>query len=92
MERIKEPLLIIGHQVYSTISRLSFLVSPRFFSKQAILRVLYCYFMGLPREACPTIEIPLHTVFHLQHETYGCKEEKILLIPVDGADDDAPSH
>ena len=73
MERIKEPLLIVGHQ--------------------AIIRVLYCYFMGLPRDSATSISIPLHTVICLQHETYACKEERVpLLASKPGEDSDAPSH
>eukprot|EP00301_Raphidiophrys_heterophryoidea_P027957 c9911_g1_i2.p1 GENE.c9911_g1_i2~~c9911_g1_i2.p1 ORF type:complete len:304 (+),score=52.60 c9911_g1_i2:289-1200(+) len=70
MERITEPLLIIGHQ--------------------AILRVLYCYFMGLPREKAPSVPFPLHTVVKLSLDTYTCHCEHFPLLPSD--ESEAPSH
>ena len=47
---------------------------------QAIHRVLYCYFMGLPRESCTRISIPLNTVIKLTPGANGCEEERILVL------------
>eukprot|EP00298_Acanthocystis_sp_HF-20_P016294 c21445_g1_i2.p1 GENE.c21445_g1_i2~~c21445_g1_i2.p1 ORF type:complete len:470 (+),score=103.24 c21445_g1_i2:40-1449(+) len=71
MERIKEPLLVIGHQ--------------------AILRVLICYFRGLPREECLKVDVPLHTVLKLTVDTYNCSVEEFKLLP-DTEESNPPSH
>lgn len=41
---------------------------------QAVLRGLYAYLLGLPREAIPHLEMPLHTVIELHPRAYGCDE------------------
>ena len=48
---------------------------------QAILRALYAYFANRPREDCPYLSIPLHTVIQLQSQTYGCVEMRFALPP-----------
>ena len=48
---------------------------------QAILRALYGYLTGHPREEVPHIEIPMHTVIALTPRAYGCDEERHLLGP-----------
>ncbi len=47
---------------------------------QAILRVLYAYFMGLPRESCTMVSIPLNTVIKLTPNAHGCQEERIVVL------------
>ena len=47
---------------------------------QAILRVLYAYFMGLPRESCPKVSIPLNTVIKITPGTSGCVEERTTVL------------
>eukprot|EP00298_Acanthocystis_sp_HF-20_P003779 c14125_g1_i1.p1 GENE.c14125_g1_i1~~c14125_g1_i1.p1 ORF type:complete len:484 (+),score=174.95 c14125_g1_i1:34-1452(+) len=61
-------------------------------SHQAILRVLCAYFQGLPREAAPSIPIPLHTVVKLTLDTYDCTVETFPLLQDESADVHAPSH
>ncbi|MEC7984588.1 MAG: 6-phosphofructo-2-kinase/fructose-2,6-bisphosphatase [Myxococcota bacterium] len=48
---------------------------------QAVLRALYAYFANRPRENCPYLSIPLHTVIQLQSKTYGCVEMRFALPP-----------
>lgn len=48
---------------------------------QAILRALYGYLTGHPREEVPHIEIPMHTVMELTPRAYGCDEAHHVLGP-----------
>ena len=48
----------------------------------AVLRALYAYFSGVPRERCPYLSIPLHTVIELTPHAYGCHETRMPLEPV----------
>ena len=43
---------------------------------QAVLRVLYAYFMDKPAEDCPYLPIPLNTVVELLPGPYGYREER----------------
>jgi broad specificity phosphatase PhoE len=47
----------------------------------AVLRALYAYFQGIPRERCPYLPIPLHTVIELTPHAYGCHETRLPLEP-----------
>ncbi len=47
----------------------------------AVLRALYAYFQGVPRERCPYLAIPLHTVIELTPHAYGCHETRLPLEP-----------
>jgi broad specificity phosphatase PhoE/predicted kinase len=47
----------------------------------AVLRALYAYFQGVPRERCPYLPIPLHTVIELTPHAYGCRETRVPLEP-----------
>jgi len=47
----------------------------------AVLRALYAYFQGVPRERCPYLAIPLHTVIELTPHAYGCHETRMPLEP-----------
>lgn len=47
---------------------------------QGIHRLLYAYFMGLPRDQAPYVSIPLNTVIELTPNTYGCEEKRYLLL------------
>lgn len=47
----------------------------------AVLRALYAYFQGVPRERCPYLTIPLHTVIELTPHAYGCHETRMPLEP-----------
>lgn len=60
IERIREPVMIIGHQ--------------------GVLRVIYAFYMGLPREQAPYVSLPLNTVVKLTPHTYGCSEERLKLL------------
>lgn len=43
---------------------------------QAILRCIYAYFMNVPQDQSPWMEIPLHTVIKLTPRAYGTQEER----------------
>ncbi|KAL7511968.1 hypothetical protein ACHAXN_008925 [Cyclotella atomus] len=47
---------------------------------QGIHRLLYAYFMGLPREQAPFVSIPLNTVIELRPNAYGCDEKRYVLL------------
>jgi len=47
---------------------------------QGIHRLLYAYFMGLPRDQAPYVSIPLNTVIELTPRAYGCEEKRYLLL------------
>ncbi len=46
---------------------------------QAVLRCLYAYLTGQPREKGPHVDMPLHTVLRLQPSTYGVDEKRVVL-------------
>ena len=46
---------------------------------QAVLRALYAYFMDLPRERAPHVEVPLHTLIELVPAPYGYVERRHAL-------------
>ncbi|TPX36989.1 hypothetical protein SmJEL517_g00880 [Synchytrium microbalum] len=43
-------------------------------SHQAVVRALYAYFLNIPPEELPYINVPLHTVFRLTPKAYKCDE------------------
>ena len=45
---------------------------------QAILRCIYAYFMNVPQDQSPWMEIPLHTVIKLTPRAYGTQEERLV--------------
>lgn len=44
---------------------------------QAILRCIYAYFMNVPQERSPWMEVPLHTLIRLTPKAYGTVEERV---------------
>jgi broad specificity phosphatase PhoE len=48
---------------------------------QAVLRCLYAYIADEPRERCPYLSVPLHTVIELTPRAYGCDEARFELAP-----------
>ncbi|BFZ59296.1 Fructose-2,6-bisphosphatase [Saitoella coloradoensis] len=44
---------------------------------QAILRCIYGYFLNIPQEELPFVDMPLHTVIKLTPKAYRCVEERI---------------
>jgi len=60
-------------------------------SHQAVLRMIYCYLTGRPREDAPSLEMNLNTVIKLTLTSTGCEEERFKLLEEDGSKD-APSH
>ncbi|KAL7418435.1 Fructose-2,6-bisphosphatase [Cryptotrichosporon argae] len=46
---------------------------------QAIIRCLYAYFLALPQEELPYINVPLHTLIKITPMAYGCHEERFPL-------------
>mmetsp|Transcript_1230 Transcript_1230/g.3000 ORF Transcript_1230/g.3000 Transcript_1230/m.3000 type:complete len:503 (+) Transcript_1230:106-1614(+) len=62
-------------------------------SHQAVLRVIYCYLKGIPREQAPLISMPLHTIVKLEPHAYDCDEERVpLMLDSEGNPQDTPSH
>jgi len=51
-------------------------------SHQAVVRVLYGYLMDRPREVCPRLDVPLHTVIELARGITGCDERRFALGPI----------
>ncbi|KAI4226368.1 MAG: hypothetical protein L6R36_003226 [Xanthoria steineri] len=43
---------------------------------QAVLRCIYAYYMNVPQEKSPWMEVPLHTVIKLTPRAYGTVEER----------------
>ncbi|KAI9706370.1 MAG: Fructose-2,6-bisphosphatase [Candelina mexicana] len=43
---------------------------------QAIIRCIYAYFMNVPQERSPWMEVPLHTLMKLTPKAYGTQEER----------------
>eukprot|EP00697_Spironema_sp_BW2_P017716 gnl/Spiro4/9494_TR5029_c0_g1_i1.p1 gnl/Spiro4/9494_TR5029_c0_g1~~gnl/Spiro4/9494_TR5029_c0_g1_i1.p1 ORF type:complete len:371 (-),score=35.89 gnl/Spiro4/9494_TR5029_c0_g1_i1:156-1268(-) len=54
---------------------------------QGVLRLLYAYFRGLPRDVAPRLDIPVHTVLRLTPRAYSCGEEAWPISPPDLAPD-----
>jgi 6-phosphofructo-2-kinase / fructose-2,6-biphosphatase 2 len=44
---------------------------------QAILRCIYAYFMNVPQERSPWMEVPLHTLIHLTPRAYSTEEKRL---------------
>lgn len=44
---------------------------------QAVLRCIYAYYMNIPQERSPWMEVPLHTLICLEPHAYGTKETRI---------------
>ncbi|ODQ77221.1 hypothetical protein BABINDRAFT_163723 [Babjeviella inositovora NRRL Y-12698] len=44
---------------------------------QAVLRCIYAYFMNIPQEQSPWMDIPLHTLIKLEPRAFGTMVEKI---------------
>ncbi|KAF1991408.1 fructose-2,6-bisphosphatase-like protein [Aulographum hederae CBS 113979] len=44
---------------------------------QAILRCIYAYFMNVPQERSPWMEVPLHTLIKLTPRAYSTQEERL---------------
>ncbi|KAK8200261.1 fructose-2,6-bisphosphatase-like protein [Phyllosticta capitalensis] len=44
---------------------------------QAILRCIYAYFMNVPQERSPWMEVPLHTLIKLTPKAYSTHEERL---------------
>ena len=63
---------------------------------QGVLRLIYAYFTGKPRESCPRLSIPLNTVIKLTPRTHDCEEVRITLLKVPGEEIETgaepPSH
>jgi 6-phosphofructo-2-kinase / fructose-2,6-biphosphatase 2 len=43
---------------------------------QAVLRCIYAYYMNVPQEKSPWMEVPLHTLIKLTPKAYGTQEER----------------
>ena len=43
---------------------------------QAVLRCIYAYFMNVPQEKSPWMEVPLHTLIQLTPRAYGTEERR----------------
>ena len=47
----------------------------------AVARALYAYLMQIPRERCPHLDLPLHTLLELTPTAYGVEERRHPLEP-----------
>jgi broad specificity phosphatase PhoE len=45
-------------------------------SHQAIVRCIFAYFMEIPQEKSPWMEVPLHTLMKLTPKAYGTEVER----------------
>ena len=52
---------------------------------RAVLRALYAYFLQLPLDEAPHVDMPLHTIIKLTPTAYGCREERVQLEPPEAA-------
>ena len=43
---------------------------------QAVLRCIYAYYMNVPQEKSPWMEVPLHTLIKLTPRAYATHEER----------------
>mmetsp|Transcript_15656 Transcript_15656/g.38599 ORF Transcript_15656/g.38599 Transcript_15656/m.38599 type:complete len:505 (+) Transcript_15656:237-1751(+) len=61
---------------------------------QAVLRIVYAYFMMMDKNDATTISIPLNTVIKLVPRNHGCDEERFVLVNKENKEDsnNAPSH
>mmetsp|Transcript_27775 Transcript_27775/g.30324 ORF Transcript_27775/g.30324 Transcript_27775/m.30324 type:complete len:85 (+) Transcript_27775:1-255(+) len=71
---------------------------------QAVLRIIYAFYIGKSRAEAPYLSIPLNTVIELVPGPVTCKEQRYVLynpanpLSIDGQDeplgkpDDPPSH
>mmetsp|Transcript_8199 Transcript_8199/g.11626 ORF Transcript_8199/g.11626 Transcript_8199/m.11626 type:complete len:514 (+) Transcript_8199:206-1747(+) len=61
---------------------------------QAVLRIVYAYFMMMDKNAAPKISIPLNTVIKLVPKNQGCEEERFVLLNKENKENanNAPSH
>lgn len=55
---------------------------------QAILRVLYSYFMQVPRDEMPELQMPLHTLIELEPRPDGTMVERRYKIDIETTDDE----
>ena len=53
---------------------------------QGVLRLIYAYLVGRPREEAPSLSIPLNTVIKLDLLTEGVRETRTELLTVDQHD------
>eukprot|EP00301_Raphidiophrys_heterophryoidea_P006061 c1247_g1_i1.p1 GENE.c1247_g1_i1~~c1247_g1_i1.p1 ORF type:complete len:586 (-),score=116.39 c1247_g1_i1:183-1940(-) len=56
-------------------------------SHQGVLRMIYAFYKGVPREHATNIEIKLNHVYKLTPTTFGCTEEIYKLLDEDPGDD-----
>mmetsp|Transcript_2820 Transcript_2820/g.5589 ORF Transcript_2820/g.5589 Transcript_2820/m.5589 type:complete len:395 (-) Transcript_2820:301-1485(-) len=61
---------------------------------QAVLRIVYCYFMMRDKNKAPKVSIPLNTVIKLVPRNHGCEEARFVLVNKENKEDsnNAPSH
>lgn len=71
IKRVAPIILAIEHRVEPVL----------LIAHQAILRVIYGYFLERKRATVPHLSIPLHTLIHLKPSTYGCEEMRFALPP-----------
>jgi hypothetical protein len=84
IERTREPILIVGKPLwcisFGKLSPFKFVLFKCETAHQGIHRLLYAYFMGLPREEAPFVSIPLNTVIELRPHAYGGQEKRYVLL------------
>jgi len=79
-----ESYLDLIHRLHNCILEMERLrESVLIIAHQAVLRIIYAYWMGIPKEDAPTVCMPLHTVTKLTPQAYGCKEERVCLLSME---------
>lgn len=59
---------------------------------QGVLRLIYAYYMGLPRERAPYVSLPIHTVIKLTPLVYETREERFMLTYTPNPNDDGQTE
>lgn len=88
-----ESYLDVCHRLEPIIMEMERCVEPLLIvAHQGILRLIYAYFKGIPRERAPHVSIPLNTVISLRTGTYACRELRELLHTKHNANSDGQAE
>jgi len=72
-------VLVIGHQVRFVLNASLGYITESIKILQAVLRAIYAYYLNLPLEELPYINVPLHTVIKMTPKAYGTVMEEFPL-------------
>jgi len=94
-----ESYLDLIHRIHVPMVSLSRVEEPVLIvAHQAVLRLIYCFLTGRPREQAPSVKMELNKVLKLTQTSIGCDEELFDLTPETGKfsprnePPDPPSH